>query len=208
MDPTRLFPGFAHERILEVEPHGTTLHIATDEKIDDDDAPQLHVMKRACPRHVAAASKWRADHDKATIDAKDLRALNSHMVQAGEAREPRSDRGGRRSRAEQPAHVDRRVHRLARCARSDRKAIPTASERLRRIGESAGRILRFTRDLVAYARPSSEVPVPVSLHNVIDQALAFCEHVLAEHSAKVERQFDLEIPGRSWACPSSSCRSS
>ena len=40
-------------------------------------------------------------------------------------------------------------------------------------------MLRFTRDLVAYARPSSEVPVPVSLHTVIEQALAFCEHVLA-----------------------------
>ena len=42
---------------------------------------------------------------------------------------------------------------------------------------------------MSYARPSSEVPVPVSIHNVLDQALAFCEHVIAEHSANVQRAF-------------------
>jgi C4-dicarboxylate-specific signal transduction histidine kinase len=71
---------------------------------------------------------------------------------------------------------------------------PDSLERLRRIGESASRILRFTRDLVTYARPSSEVPVPVSLHTVIEQALAFCEHVLAQHGAQVERRFTEVVP--------------
>jgi C4-dicarboxylate-specific signal transduction histidine kinase len=55
-------------------------------------------------------------------------------------------------------------------------------------------MLRFTRDLVTYARPSSEVAVAVTIHNVIDQALAFCEHVLAEAGATVERRFAHEIP--------------
>jgi signal transduction histidine kinase len=41
-------------------------------------------------------------------------------------------------------------------------------ERLRRIQEAAGRILRFSRDLVAYARPSNEIPGPVSLVEVVD----------------------------------------
>jgi signal transduction histidine kinase len=71
---------------------------------------------------------------------------------------------------------------------------PDSLERLRRIGESASRILRFTRDLVTYARPSSEVPVPVSVHTVIEQSLAFCEHVLAQHGAKVERRFTDDAP--------------
>jgi signal transduction histidine kinase len=71
---------------------------------------------------------------------------------------------------------------------------PDSLERLRRIGESSTRILRFTRDLVAYARPSSEVPVPVAIHNVIEQALAFCEHVIAEHGAHVERGFAEQVP--------------
>src|SRR5262249_43411216 len=62
-------------------------------------------------------------------------------------------------------------------------------ERLRRISDSANRILRFTRDLVTYARPSSEVPVPVVLHNAIDQAIAFCEHVIDAAKARVVRRY-------------------
>src|SRR5262249_40504395 len=58
----------------------------------------------------------------------------------------------------------------------------------------SSRILRFTRDLVAYARPSSEVPVPIAINNVIEQALAFCEHVLAEHGANVDRIFADALP--------------
>jgi signal transduction histidine kinase len=49
-------------------------------------------------------------------------------------------------------------------------------ERLRRIEEAASRILKFSRDLVAYARPSTEVPGPVSLSEVVGKALGFCEH--------------------------------
>jgi len=67
-------------------------------------------------------------------------------------------------------------------------------DRLRRIAESAGRMLRFTRDLVSYARPSSEVPVQVSVHVVIDQALAFCEHVLHEAGVEVDRRFAPHVP--------------
>jgi signal transduction histidine kinase len=85
---------------------------------------------------------------------------------------------------------------------------PDSLERLRRIGESASRILRFTRDLVAYARPSSEVPVAVSIHNVMDQALAFCEHVLAEHGASRRAKLRRGRPPRCAACRSSSRRSS
>jgi signal transduction histidine kinase len=47
---------------------------------------------------------------------------------------------------------------------------------------------------VAYARPSSETPVAVSVHVVIDQALAFCEHVLDEAGAELERRYATELP--------------
>jgi signal transduction histidine kinase len=66
-------------------------------------------------------------------------------------------------------------------------------ERLRRISESANRMLRFTRDLVSYARPSSGVAGPVVLHGVIDQAIAFCEHVLAAASVCVERRYGADV---------------
>jgi signal transduction histidine kinase len=70
---------------------------------------------------------------------------------------------------------------------------PQDAERIRRIAESANRMLRFTRDLVSYARPSSEVPVPVALHDVINRALAFCEHELDRAGASVLRTFDERV---------------
>jgi signal transduction histidine kinase len=66
-------------------------------------------------------------------------------------------------------------------------------ERLRRISESANRMLRFTRDLVHYARPSGSVAGPVVLHGVIDQAVAFCEHVLAGASMRVEKRYGADV---------------
>ncbi len=65
-------------------------------------------------------------------------------------------------------------------------------EKLRRIVESADRILRFTRDLVTYARPSTEEPNFVQLRNVLEQSLLFCEHVVREANAKVDRRYAVE----------------
>lgn len=192
MDPTRLFPGFHYERVLDVAGK-STLHLASDDpQIEDEDSPMMHVVRRAALAMGRGLGLARA-HAKATADARDLRALNLHMVQAEKLA----------SLGQIAAGV---VHELNNPLTSivaytdwlTRKQGPTGDpdslERLRRIGESAGRILRFTRDLVAYARPSSEVPVPVSVHTVIEQALAFCEHVLAEHGAQVERSFVVDAP--------------
>jgi signal transduction histidine kinase len=66
-------------------------------------------------------------------------------------------------------------------------------ERLRRIGESANRMLRFSRELVSYARPSSGANGPVVVHAVIDQAVAFCEHVLSTSGVSVERRFAADV---------------
>jgi signal transduction histidine kinase len=52
-------------------------------------------------------------------------------------------------------------------------------------------MLRFTRELVNYARPSSGVPAPVPVASVIDRAIAFCEHVLAGAGMRVERNYSL-----------------
>src|SRR5262249_61833730 len=61
-------------------------------------------------------------------------------------------------------------------------------ERLRRIGEAAGRILNFSRDLVTYARPTVDVPGAILAQNVIEKALVFCEHEFAEAKIIVERE--------------------
>lgn len=67
---------------------------------------------------------------------------------------------------------------------------PSDLEKLGRIVESADRILRFTRDLVTYARPSTEEPAFVPIREVIEQSLLFCDHVVNEACATVTRRFD------------------
>ena len=73
------------------------------------------------------------------------------------------------------------------------KSDPNDVERLRRIGEAAARILRFSRDLMAYARPSIEPPSPVAVHAVVEQALVFCEHIFTQNGVRVERNFAPEV---------------
>lgn len=67
---------------------------------------------------------------------------------------------------------------------------PGDVEKLRRIVHGTQRILRFTRDLVAYARPTTEAPSVLSIHEVLDQAAVFCEHVVEEAGARVDRHYD------------------
>jgi two-component system NtrC family sensor kinase len=194
MDPTRLFPGFAYERVLDVE--ASTLHLASDDpQLEDDDSPMMHVVRRAALAMGRGLGLARG-HAKATADARDLRALNSHMVQAEKLASLGQIAAGVVHELNNPltsivAYTDWLIRKQAANAGG---GDPDSLERLRRIGESASRILRFTRDLVAYARPSSEVPVPVSVHTVIEQALAFCEHVLAQHGAQVARRFAEAVP--------------
>jgi signal transduction histidine kinase len=192
-DPTRLFSGYAYERVLTAEPQGTTLHIASDDRaLEDDDSPLMHVAQRAALVLGRKLSLARIQA-KATSDARDLRALNSHMVQAEKLASLGQIAAGVVHELNNPltsivAYTDWLLRKVGP------SGDPDSLERLRRIGESASRILRFTRDLVAYARPSSEVPVPVSIHSVLDQALAFCEHVIAEHGVRVVRSYGEAVP--------------
>lgn len=193
MDPTRLFPGFASERVLDVEPGGSTMHLASDDpQLEDDASAMMHVARRAALA-MGRGLLFARGHARATSDSRELRALNSHMVQAEKLASLGQIAAGVVHELNNPltsivAYTDWLIRKQG--AAGD----PDSLERLRRIGESASRILRFTRDLVAYARPSSEVPVPVSVHTVVEQALAFCEHIIAQHGASVDRRFAENIP--------------
>jgi PAS domain S-box-containing protein len=71
---------------------------------------------------------------------------------------------------------------------------PGDVERLIRISDSAQRILEFTRDLVAYARPTLQVPAAVDLHQVIRKALIFCDHELTNRQIQVELALHSPLP--------------
>lgn len=193
MDPTRLFPGYQYERVLDVEEGLTTLHLASDDPdLEADGGAMMHVLRRVSLAMSQGLANARL-HARATSDARELRALSSHMMQAEKLASLGQLAAGVVHELNNPltsivAYTDWLIRKQGPGGDAD------SLERLRRIGESSSRILRFTRDLVAYARPSSEVPVLVAIHNVIEQALAFCEHVIAEHGAHVDRTFAESLP--------------
>ncbi|HEX8821206.1 MAG TPA: ATP-binding protein [Archangium sp.] len=63
------------------------------------------------------------------------------------------------------------------------------AEKLKKILESGHRILRFTRDLTTYARPAKERPEPVQLNALLETAVGYCEHVVAQAKVLVERDY-------------------
>lgn len=71
---------------------------------------------------------------------------------------------------------------------------PSEVAKLRRICEGADRILRFTRDLVAYARPTGEEPRLVNMKAVVERSLVFCEHVIDRAGVVVVTEFEPKLP--------------
>ncbi|MEO7097622.1 MAG: ATP-binding protein, partial [Polyangiales bacterium] len=71
---------------------------------------------------------------------------------------------------------------------------PSDIEKLRRIGGSAQRILRFSRDLVQYARPSGRSLEAVDLAAVVRQSVSICEHLVERGGIALEVVVDPELP--------------
>ncbi len=78
-------------------------------------------------------------------------------------------------------------------ARMTPDAHPADVEKLRKILEASNRVLRFTRDLVSYARPAKDKPERVELNALLDQAVGFCEHVVGQAKVSVQREYT-ELP--------------
>lgn len=77
-----------------------------------------------------------------------------------------------------------------RRALRDRAVTEADFEKLDRIIASAERMLRQTRALAHYARPSPDSPTRVDLAGAIQQSLLFCEHLVSEGN----RQVALDLP--------------
>jgi two-component system, NtrC family, sensor kinase len=67
-------------------------------------------------------------------------------------------------------------------------------EKLRRIGASAQRILRFSRDLVQYARPSGKETESVDLSAVVRQSVSICEHLVERGGIALAVEVDPQLP--------------
>jgi two-component system NtrC family sensor kinase len=199
MDPTRIFPWMAQEHVAPVKGStaGSTLHVASDEdQLERDSSPAVHLVDRAA---VALGRGLTHSRQLGLVSGaqRDARVFEERMIHADKLATFGQIAAGVVHELNNPL--------TSIVAYSDyliRKAVaggPTSTgdaedvERLRRISESANRMLRFTRDLVHYARPSGSVAGPVVLHGVIDQAVAFCEHVLAASSMRVEKRYGADV---------------
>ncbi|MBK7864974.1 MAG: PAS domain S-box protein [Archangiaceae bacterium] len=72
-------------------------------------------------------------------------------------------------------------------ARTQPAPDPADVEKFKKIVDNSERVLRFTRDLVSYARPPQDKATEVDLNAAVEQAIGFCEHVLSKHGVKLER---------------------
>jgi len=193
-DPSRVFPGLAHEHVVRLAESltGSTFHVGT--PTAPAPAPGvLAVLDRAVPLLEHALRRARALERKGQSVAA-LEHLQAQIIQTEKLASLGQIVAGVVHELNNPltsivAYADYLKRRL-----ESRDDSTDDVERARRIGEAAQRILRFSRDLVAYARPSSDVPGPVMLHEVIDKALVFCEHELEKSGVQVERRWQAEIP--------------
>jgi signal transduction histidine kinase len=198
-DPSRLFPEFAAERVVEVSAaHGSTLHVASDDALlIADGSPAMQLAERAARLLSAALGRARRFQD-ARESTEDLRRLQAKVIQAEKLASLGQIVAGLVHELNNPltsivAYSEYLKRKAQRRAESDPDGADDL-ERLRRIGEAAERILKFSRDLVAYARPSTEVPGPVSLDEIIEKALVFCEHEFAQVGAMIDRVMPAYIP--------------
>ncbi len=195
-DPSRLFPSLARERVLVVssDPAGTTLHCAGDDvALLDDDGPVAHLLERAALVLAAGLRATRAN-DRAASDAQQLQYLEAQVVQSEKLASLGQIAAGVVHELNNPLTSILTYTEYLRRKAERHGGDEADVERLRRIEGAAERILRFSRDLVAYARPSTGVRTALDVHAAIDQALGFCEHEIVASETHLVRSYAADLP--------------
>jgi two-component system, NtrC family, sensor kinase len=195
-DPTRLFPGFHDERIFELEDGavGSTLHLAS--PLQALSPLQVQIGTQAALVLAAAVRRARL-YIRSEESARSIRKLQAQVIQNEKLASLGHIVAGVVHELNNPltsiiAYSDY-LKRKAN-ARAPYDDFEDDLERLRRIGEAAARILNFSRDLVAYARPSADVPGTVQVQSVVEKALIFCEHEFKGSKIRILREFDSRLP--------------
>ncbi|MEO7093296.1 MAG: histidine kinase dimerization/phospho-acceptor domain-containing protein, partial [Polyangiales bacterium] len=188
-DPNRLFPGIEDEWIVHLAPpfEGVSLHVAGGIS-DHDDRESRAVQDLAERAAVLLASGLRgAERIRSTRgESTHLRELQARIVQSEKLASVGQIAAKVVHELNNPltaivSYADFLTKKLGRAGHD-----PGDIERLRRIGESAERILQFSRDLTTYASPRDEPLASIALREVLDRAVLFCEHVASEHKVAVE----------------------
>ncbi|NUP06428.1 MAG: two-component sensor histidine kinase [Polyangiaceae bacterium] len=189
-DAARLFPEARYEEVMNIPfDVGSSLHIASDDPLD------ATVRRSADQVALAVASTLRRSRfaDQLKREAQEVQQLRDQAVQSDKLA------GLGRMAASIVHELNNPLTSIVAYAdylrrRWEQQGVDIADrERLGRISEAAGRVLNFTRDLVAYSRPSSADPSALSVHDVIERSLVFSEHVIAANNVTIVRQYG-ELP--------------
>ncbi len=200
IDPTRIFPGLPYEHVVPVpgSGYGATLHVASDkDDLERETSAAVHLLERAAVA-LGSATAHARDISSRLDPPRAETALDQRMLQADKLATFGQIAAGLVHELNNPltsivAYSDYLLRKWVSLGPEACAVDADAVERLRRISESANRMLRFTRDLVSYARPSNGIDAPVVLHSVIDQAVAFCDHVLSSAGVRVERRYGADV---------------
>ncbi|UQA62282.1 sensor histidine kinase [Polyangium aurulentum] len=189
-DPTRLFPDLLHERVVPIPgDDGSTLHLASDDESRFAGTGVTEALIDRLTLLLAAAIRNARVFERARRQRAELQQLEEQVIQTSKLASLGQMAAGIMHELNNPltsivAYSDYLYK------KAERTGVDHADvERLGRINEAAERILRFSRDLMAYSRPSPAVPAAVAIHAVIDRALVFCDHVLEATHVQVERDF-------------------
>ncbi len=196
-DPSRLFPSLEDERIFGLVDgaEGSTFHLAAPNG-SISEAQALLAEKLADA--LGAMLKQAREFQQRLLQQQHQTRSHAKMVQTEKLASLGQVVAGVVHELNNPltsiiAYSDylkkRATQRLARG-----EDVDDDLERLRRIGEAAERILKFSRDLVAYSRPSGDIPGPVGLAPVVDKALVFCEHEFARCGISVHQRIEPALP--------------
>lgn len=186
-DEARMFPELEHEHVVTIAADlGATLHFAVSETSIMSSPSFVEDFVAPLERALGAAIVRTRAYEQAR---RERRELEAQLVQIGKLASLGQMAAEIVHELNNPltsivAYSDF-LHGKAQRAGADAADI----ERLARIKEAAARILSFSRDIVTYARPSSGSAGPVLIHEVIERALGFCDHVLSEMHVEVLREF-------------------
>jgi len=195
-DPTRLFPRAPEERIFELSDGavGSTFHVACPGATEPLSPFHVQVAERAALVLAAAIARTRVFQSVHGSEER-LDELRARVIQSEKLASLGQIVAGVVHELNNPltsilAYAHHLTRKLGRRDDIDGDDL----ERLRRIAEAAERIQKFSRDLVAYARPTSDVPGIVWLEEIVEKALIFCEHEFEANAIRVEKTLAPRLP--------------
>jgi two-component system, NtrC family, sensor kinase len=198
-DPSRLFPTYPEERIYELDDgsgtSGSSFHVARATGTEPLSPLRREIAAQAAGVLGAALGRLRV-YSRAEESVRNFQRLQAQVIQTEKLASLGQIVAGVVHELNNPltsiiAYSDYLTKKLGRGESGD---LVEDAERVRRIGEAAERILKFTRDLVAYSRPTGDSRGPVCLREVIERALVFCEHEFSDGNVEIEQEIADSLP--------------